>query len=100
MNISAKLASVLDYNKLHEECGPDESFCVNVYTGTGDDFIDVYFRMVGFTKKRLGKCAYDLDGNILTDYAPVFVNKLEFRFRKVLYSLLFYFMVCILTSVV
>ena len=58
-----------DFNKSHPERKPDEVFLANVP-------VDDWPRLPWETK-RIGKAAFDFDGNRISDLRPVFVTMAE-----------------------
>jgi len=57
-------------NQGHPELRPGEVFLTN-------SFADA--KAIGYISKRIGKMAYDIYGNTIEDYVPVFVSKDEFE---------------------
>ena len=83
MNSNFRIASIHNYNMMHEECRPGEEFYRNIYVGPSEETTKAFFNLIWLKSKRLGKIAYDRDGNICIDYAPVFVQKTELEIRKI-----------------
>lgn len=58
---------------IHPELREGEIFLTNV----GFDFDTEEWRNIGWRTKRMGICAYDVDGKVLEHTRPVFVQRKE-----------------------
>jgi hypothetical protein len=96
--VDSKMKTEIDFNDNHPELRKGEIFLANIYVGYNPGIDDQKFGEIKYKSARLGWTSYDVEGNYLSNFQPVFVRKWDYYFNQYIWVLPILIIISIIAS--